>query len=116
MPLDWKSGPLADGLACYRRGAFFEAHEHWEAVWVNAAEPERTFLQALIHITVALHHEQCGNSTGATRQLSRALRKLGPYPAEFCEVQIEPLRANIAAWLAALQSGSPAGLPPPPIL
>jgi len=39
LPLDWKQGELAEGLHCYRNGKFFDAHEHWEAVWLRAVEP-----------------------------------------------------------------------------
>jgi len=43
MSLDWTQGDLHEGLRCFHSGAFFEAHEHWESVWLGAQEPERTF-------------------------------------------------------------------------
>ena len=107
MTLDWEQGTLAEGLACYRRQDFFATHEHWESVWVRAAEPEKTFLQALIHVSVGMHHQQSGNAVGARRQLARALRKLAPYPAEFGGVRVEALRKDIGAWLQALEAGEP---------
>ena len=116
MSLDWNQLALADGLACYRAEQFFEAHEHWESVWMSLAEPEKTFLQALIHITVAFHHLQKGNAIGASRQLNRAMRKLEPYPAEFCDVQVEPLRQTLRAWRKSLEDGAYSKLPYPHIL
>jgi uncharacterized protein len=116
MTLDWEHGALAEGLACYRRQEFFETHEHWESLWVTAAEPEKTFLQALIHVSVGFHHLQRGNSVGAARQLKRALRKLEAYPAEFGGVQLEVLRGSIVAWLRAIEAGENIGEIPFPMI
>jgi predicted metal-dependent hydrolase len=114
MALDWEHGALAEGLACYRRQEFFVTHEHWESEWVRAAEPEKTFLQALIHISVAMHHQQCGNVVGARRQLVRSLHKLATYPAEFAGIEVEPLRQDIQTWLRALVVADPAPAIPAP--
>ena len=116
MELDWESGELAAGLACYRSQEYFEAHEHWEAVWLRSVEPQKTFLQALIHVTAAFHHLRKGNIAGASSQLGRALSKLGPYPAECCGVHVEALRQSLAAWIKSLAAGEARPqLPVPPI-
>lgn len=114
--MDWERGDLAEGLRCYRNQEFFEAHEHWEAVWLCSAEPEKTFLQALIQTTAAFHHWQRKNSIGAASLLRGALRRLEPYPAEFGGVAAEQLRLSLRAWLEALaQNQSKPELPFPPI-
>jgi len=105
IPLDWKIGPLAEGLACYCNREFFTAHEHWEAVWLQCAEPEKTFLQAIIQITAAFHHLQRRNLVGTASLLRAALRRLEPYPAHFGGLAVEPIRASIRGWLAALERG-----------
>ena len=105
MTFDWNSGRLAAGLACYRAGEFFEAHEHWEAVWLECAEPEKTFLQSLIQVSAAFHHLARGNRVGASSLLTRALRKLERYPDEFGGVAVELLRQSIRLWVAALGDG-----------
>jgi len=116
MPLDWNDDELAKGLRCYTEEQFFEAHEHWEVVWLNSAEPEKTFLQALIQITAAFHHHQRGNSVGAVSLLNAALRKLDRYPAVYGGVTVEELRQSIRAWERALrQSGVIPQLPVPRI-
>lgn len=103
--MNWESGELAEGLCCYRNREFFEAHEHWEAVWLRSVEPEKTFLQALIQTTAAFHHLQRGNLVGTASLLRSALRRLQAYPAEFGGVAVEPLRQNIRAWLKVLDHG-----------
>ena len=69
MSLDWTSGPLAEGLRCYRNSEIFLAHEHWEGVWLNLREPEKSFLQALIQTAAAFHHLNAGNAVGSASLL-----------------------------------------------
>jgi uncharacterized protein len=116
--LDWTCGAMAEGLACYRRTEFFAAHELWESVWLQLEEPEKTFLQALIQIAAAFHHLQAGNSAGAVSLLRRALGRLESRPAQFGGIAVEPLRAEVRAWLekldgagAALKPASPRPIP-----
>lgn len=116
MSLNWTSEALAEGLACYRRHEFFLAHEHWEAVWLQLAEPEKTFLQALIQTAAAFHHLQRGNRIGAISLLSRALRRIESRPAHFGDIDVAALSTSIRRWLRALESGVPVPvLPYPPI-
>jgi uncharacterized protein len=105
MSFDWSEGALAEGLQCYQNGEFFLAHEHWESVWLGRAEPEKTFLQALIQIAAAFHHQRRGNAVGAASLLRGALRKLSTYPATFGGIEVESLRASLRTWLEALATG-----------
>src|SRR5207249_803915 len=83
MSLDWSHGNLRDGLRRFHSGAFFEAHEHWESVWVTAQDPEKTFLQALIQVAASFHHFYRGNRLGTISLLRSALRRLDTYPDAF---------------------------------
>ena len=102
MKLDWNLEPLADGLQCYQRQEFFLAHEHWEIVWLECQEPEKSFLQALIQMAAAFHHLQRNNLRGAASLLNAALRKLESYPAFFAGVEVRSLREEVMAWLPML--------------
>jgi uncharacterized protein len=106
MPLDWKSAPLAEGLACYRNKQFFEAHEHWESAWLNLQEPEKSFLQALIQMTAAFHHLHTGNTVGACSLLRRTLRRLEACPTCYGGIFVTPTTHEIRAWLQSIESGS----------
>jgi uncharacterized protein len=107
---DWTTGPLAQGLHCYRTQQFFEAHEHWEAVWLTLREPEKSFLQSLVQISAAFHHLRRGNRIGAISLLTRCLRRLDRSPASFCGVDVGKIREGAHSWLDALES-SRSGLP-----
>jgi uncharacterized protein len=112
--LDWRRGELLEGLRCFHSGKFFEAHEHWEAVWLATPEPERTFLQGMIQVTAAFHHFQRNNCTGTISLLRSALGRLDQYPESFAGVAVAPLRSEIRLWLNALAASATPG-PPPPI-
>jgi predicted metal-dependent hydrolase len=114
MPLDWTQGSLHEGLRCFHSGAFFEAHEHWESVWLAAQEPEKTFLQGMIQIAASFHHFQRGNRAGTISLLRGALRRLDPYPEFFAGVAVAPLRGAIRLWLEALETPTSTPLPPLP--
>ena len=113
MSLDWTQTDLREGLRCFHSGAFFEAHEHWESVWLMAEEPEKTFLQGLIQVAAAFHHFQRGNCAGTISLLRSALRRLDGYAPAFAGIAVEPLCTTIRLWLEALETVSPS--PPPPL-
>jgi uncharacterized protein len=100
--LNWSGRALAEGLRCYRAGHFFKAHEHWEAVWLKATEPDKTLLQGLIQMAAAFHHWQRGNSEGTASLLRQALRKLEGFGDVAAQVMVAPLRAEIHQWLEGL--------------
>ena len=116
MSLDWTQRDLREGLRCFHSGAFFEAHEHWESVWLVAQDPEKTFLQGLIQVAASFHHFQRGNLAGTVSLLRSALGRLDVYPEAFAGVAVDPLRATIRLWLDALETPTRSPLPPLPQL
>src|SRR5579859_4085191 len=103
---NWHSGPLAEGLCCYRDKEFWKAHEHWESVWLTLHEPEKSFLQALIQLSAAFHHLQTNNQRGAISLLGRALLRLDRCPPEFCCLNVAQLRTQARDWHTALTNDS----------
>jgi len=106
VSLDWKSGALLEGVRCYRRQEFWQAHEHWESVWLRLQEPEKAFLQSLIQIAAAFHHLQIANTRGSVSLLGKALRRLQPYPEYFGGIHLARLRQEAGQWLYALETGT----------
>jgi len=74
-------------------------------VWNVLVDPERVFLQGLIQVSVAMHHYQHANFTGAERQLRRALQRLERCPAGFGGIDVATLSAEVREWLGALEKG-----------
>ena len=100
------------GLACYQQEQFFEAHEHWEEVWLGLKEPEKSFLQALIQMTAAFHHLNRGNSEGSISLLRRALRRLESCPESFGGIRVTRLRSEVLDWIRALETEDSTRYPP----
>jgi uncharacterized protein len=115
LDLDWTSGRLAEGLRCYRSAQFFEAHEHWEAVWLKSPEPEKTFLQGMIQMTAAFHHFQRGNLQGTASLLSQSLRKLEGFADAPGQISVTSLCAEISEWLKTLEASDASNLAFPQI-
>ena len=105
MTLNWSCGALAEGLRCFADEEFFNAHEHWEEVWLACQEPEKTFLQALIQIAAAFHHLQKGNPAGTRSLLEAAQKRLEGYAPEYGGIAVAPLRRSLIEWLEALRAG-----------
>lgn len=116
MELDWHHGELLEGRCCFDRGAFFEAHEYWELVWLAAPEPQKTFLQALIQVAASFHHFQRDNLAGTKSLLQSALRRLDAYPESFAGVEVALLREAIRRWVNALEGDQSSPFPPIPRL
>jgi predicted metal-dependent hydrolase len=68
---------LRSGLAAYRRGDFFEAHELLEPAWMGASDPaERDYHQGLIKLAAAYVHAVRGNPLGVGKNLRGARARL----------------------------------------
>lgn len=114
--LDWTRGELAEGLRCYRAERFFEAHEHWEVMWLKLQDPEKAFLQGVIQVAAAFYHLQRGNPEGTASLLQGALRRLDRHAPSFGGISVKPLCEEIRDWLRALEEDQgPPRLPFPQI-
>ena len=77
IPLEARRHALAEGLAAYDRGDFFEAHELLEPAWMGTDDlGERAFLQGLIKLAAAFVHATRGNPAGVAKNLAGALDRL----------------------------------------
>ena len=94
------------GLALFNQGDFYEAHEVLEDVWRETEGPQKTFLQALIQIAVALHHHRTGNMAGARSLLGKAKLRLAGCPDPCLGVVVADLCQSVDRWQQALSTGS----------
>lgn len=112
LPVKARRAALADALAAWERGDWFEAHEALEPAWMGASElGERLRTQALIKLAAAFVHAARGNRTGVRTNLVGALARLRDATEQGAEVRplvaaVEELRRNVddpAVPIAALQ-------------
>ena len=97
---------LQEGLELIREGSYFDAHEELEDEWREAPEPERDFLQGLVHVAVAWLHAERGNRNGCERQLVKAERRLDGYRPSHRDTDVDALLANIGEARRVVEGGS----------
>lgn len=93
------------GQEAFNSGHFYDAHEHWEEVWLETPNPEKMFLQGLIQIAAAFHHYSRANRLGCRNLLQAGLSKLELSPEVHWGLVIEPLRAAVRLWLVQILAG-----------
>ena len=77
LALTERVSAIEAGLAAYRRGDFFEAHELLEPAWMGTDRlAEREFLQGLIKLAAAYVHAVRGNPAGIEKNLRGARARL----------------------------------------
>ncbi len=84
------------GIDYFNRGAYFDAHEVWEELWVEQEEPTRQFVQGLIQVAVCLHHFRRGNLHGAEKLCRSSAQRLRPFAPQHAGLNVERLLADLA--------------------
>ncbi len=77
------------GVLLFNRGDFFEAHEAWEALWMDTAGPDRRFYQGLIQAAVGLCHFCNGNVRGAVKLYHSARDYMSGYGSRHLGLDVE---------------------------
>jgi uncharacterized protein len=104
------------GLEAFNSSRFYDAHEHWEEVWLETPNPDKMFLQGLIQVAAAFHHYSRANLPGTRNLLLAGLLKLDCFPEVHGGLEIEALREAVREWLDALDAGEiPESRKPPRI-
>lgn len=93
---------LAEGVKLFNEGEFFACHDVLEDLWTEQVCPERTFLQGLIQLAVALHHFEEGNLGGAVRLYRSSMVMLEEYCPVFSGILVSQLVADTERCFAAL--------------
>ncbi|AUX22378.1 hypothetical protein SOCEGT47_028790 [Sorangium cellulosum] len=96
-PADELETIVQRGLAAYRAGLFYEAHELWEVGWRAEPHPaRRAFLQGLILVAAAMHKlTRMRSPSGAVRLLSKAHARLAGVPDGMGGVDVGLLRDDL---------------------
>ena len=114
IPMEARVTAVHDGLAAYRRGDFFLAHELLEPAWMGTDEiGERELIQGLIKLAAAYVHGVRGNPLGVQKNLrgarSRLVAAQGGQPAvpELAGLDIDRLLVAIDRRLAGTAASAP---------
>lgn len=99
---------LQQGLAHFRAGDYFAAHDDWEEVWQELSGRRRTFWQAMIQLVVGGYHFTNGNLRGCRGQWQKALDKCDTLLQQCAAPAPEPvvqLREVLYTGLSLLECG-----------
>ena len=104
------SGPdprklFQEGVDLFNAEEFFECHEALEEVWTHSRQPDRWFLQALIHFAVGFYHHSRGNRNGTVRQLRKGAMKIQGYLPEWDGVLTAEIEQQVRQRLADVEAG-----------
>jgi len=99
------------GVEQFNQREYYACHDTLEAIWMEAAEPNRTFYQGILQIAVALYHLSNGNGRGAMILLGEGMRRLRPYQPDYSGVAVTELVEAAQALLLTLQPLPPEQLP-----
>jgi len=95
---------LDRGILLFNAGAFWEAHEAWEAIWQNRPEDGRFFIQGLIQLAAAYHQLSRKIYRGVVIHLKQARDRLKLFPPQFLGIDVAPILRTIDASMAAIQA------------
>lgn len=89
---------LRAGVAIYNVGRYHDAHDAWEATWLDLEEgtDDERFLHGLIQFTAAVFHATEANASGAMGLAESARAYLADLPADYRGVNLDEVRDFLA--------------------
>src|SRR6266851_3634096 len=90
---------LERGIELFNRQEFYEAHEAWEAGWIDELADERRLLQGLIQVAAGFYKLQVGSPQGTVKLLEQGLNKLRDFLACSLGVDLNRLIPQVEYWL-----------------
>lgn len=91
------------GIDELNQGHYFEAHEEWEAVWLDLVGAEKTLCQGLVQIAAGYHKLSLGGVNGARKLLERGLALVQSSDSARAGLSLEQFCAGVAADLDQLR-------------
>lgn len=90
------------GVAQFNRGEFYTCHDTLEALWHEAAGPQKDFYQGILQVAVGCYHLGNDNWRGAAVLLGAGASRLESYEPSYEYVDVVGLRDRALELLAAL--------------
>lgn len=80
---------ITEGVRLFNDGSYFEAHDFFEDLWMEAEAKDRNFYQGMVHVSVGSYHLICGNYTGALSQYRKGVEKLEKYEGSIKSINLK---------------------------
>ena len=95
------------GIEQFNEQQFYACHDTLEALWMEAAQPEKRFYQGILQIAVACYHLSNYNWRGAVVLLGEGIGRIKDYQPIYESVDVTHLLSQSADLLIALQQAGP---------
>ncbi len=79
---------LQQGVQQFQQSEFYACHDTLEALWIEAQEPDKTFLQGILQVAVGCYHLTQQNWRGAVILLGEGIRRLSDYQPEYGGIDV----------------------------
>lgn len=100
---------ILPGIALWNGGEYLLAEEEFESIWLTEVGARRQCLRGLIHAAMGFHYMRMGDISSARSKLSSASAILARFAADFLGLDLDGLRAGIAAAQVALKTAGEDG-------
>jgi DUF309 family protein family protein len=100
---------LLPGIDLWNAGEYLLAEERFEDIWLREVGARRRCLRGLIHAAMGFHYLSLRDFSSACSKLSLAGAILAGFAADSLGLDLEGLRAGIAAAHSALQAAGEDG-------
>ena len=108
-PIENLAERMAQGAALFNREYFFEAHDAFEELWMEAREPiGRDLFHGLVNLATGFYHFRMENFAGMQSQLQKGLAKLGKLPSPCHGVALAPLLKQVRLFIGISPENMPA--------
>jgi hypothetical protein len=97
---------MASGVAAWNAGRYSEAADRFVEVWAGEVGQRRACLRGVIHAAMGLHYLGVGDLERARAKLKTAARLLDTLPGDACGLDLNDLRAGLAAIRTCLDPNS----------
>lgn len=105
---------LREGVVLFNDGRFFESHEIWESLYLEADAKHKPFLEGLVQLAAALRiYSDFGEFKGPVRMIYQALIRFEAYQPVYLNVKVKELRTAVETWAKELEASG--GAQPKPI-
>ena len=94
---------FVQGIEQFNQQQFYECHDTFEAIWIEAAELDKRFYQGILQIAVACHHLHELNWRGAVILLGEGIRRLHDYQPDYQNIDVSQLLIESDLLLQTLQ-------------
>lgn len=106
LPEQWyESEHYVAGISLFNRQLFWEAHEAWEEIWLEADGVQSEFLQGLIQCAAALLKYTRNEPAPARRLYDTSARRLSLCPDDYMGLDVRAFQRAMETCFAPILTG-----------